>query len=215
MSLAPQSSHMTEPQAAEQYAYFASLFDYSQLDGTSLPQATNVGSTVSSRVMSPVDNTPALSFFNGGMESQMSLNTGPRQDVISLVTPSSYANDMFQDSSPSSGAPSPASHQQHPSFGQEAFHQYFNLDIQGDLAPLDFDLTSPRSTSGHSQSIPVLDHNSQRMSPTQASYVPPGGAAHSGTRRVAGSWRPPCVESDSHVERSSSGTWSYPVATRN
>lgn len=219
MALAPAQSY-SDPQAAAQYAYFASLFteyDYSQPNGGSPPHATDGGSGGSSGVMSPVETVAASNFFNDDV-SQVTLPTVTQQGVMSPVTPSPFMNNMIQGSHTSSGAPSPTAplQQQHiiPSFGQETFQQYFNFDIPADMS-LDLNATSPRSTHGFSQPMPVVDYNSQRTSPTQQiPYVPPVGAAHSGARRVGGSWRPPQPEFDSQAEHSPAGTWPYPVPAR-
>lgn len=214
LSLGPQQVPYQMERQSAAYAQFAHLFgsyDYSQTNVASPQQVTSNGngSTVPSRVMSPVEAPPPPAFFSNDIVPQ-------QQSLIPSEPPSPFFVDNIQGSRASSSAPSPSvfhhpHQQQHvvPSFGQE-FQQYFNFDAQSDMGSLDHSSISPRSTSGHSHSIPGLEHNVHGTSPTHhAPYVPPLGAAHVGSRRVAGSWKPPQPEADSQNEHSPSGTWPY------
>jgi hypothetical protein len=54
-----------------------------------------------------------------------------------------------------------------------------------------------------------LEQTSEMPQPTP--YAPPAGAAHSSTRRVAGSWKPSFAISDSPIEVSPPRSWGVPA----
>lgn len=210
----------------QQFANVFSSFDTSHIEGVSSTQTAYSTSGGPSRAISPVQTAASPAFFSNAQaptpfSHSSSSASPPAQGIMTPVTPSYYTNTL-ETARTTSGPSVTGSQQSHPSFGQEAYQQYFNFDDS--IGPLDTSPTALRtidtnpspprivSSSVESMMTPV----SQGSSPTQhAAYAPPPGAAHVGTRRVAASWKPPRPEPDSPIGDSSGPGWQYPaISTR-
>jgi hypothetical protein len=88
----------------------------------------------------------------------------------------------------------------HSSLDHESYNadDFINFDgiltLPPILSPVDMPTTSQR-----------LDQMSGALQPTP--YAPPAGASHSSTRRVAGSWKPSFVVTDSPIDVSPPRSW--------
>jgi hypothetical protein len=87
-------------------------------------------------------------------------------------------------------------------------HDSYNADdfINFDGVPTSTLTISPGNMPSTSQ---LFDRTLETLQPTP--YAPPAGAAHSSTRRVAGSWKPSFAISDSPIDVSPPRSWGVPA----
>jgi hypothetical protein len=206
------------------YAQLASLFDtYDYVDLNDASQTTDNTSAGPSRTISSTQIAAPPAFFSHEQQTpssrSSSSSTVPQQSAISPVTSQSFFNHGSRTSSSTSSFELPQQQQIHTSYGQESLQQYFNFDVHSNISPLDLNTTPPRPDApSHSNMISTMSYHSQRTSPPQppqhTPYTPPSAVAHTGTRRVAASWKPPRPDADSPIEHSPTEMWPYPVSAR-
>lgn len=95
------------------------------------------------------------------------------------------------------------------SFSADSMYQYLNLEpsMSASVPPPETTPSRPPPPV-HSQSMPFMTNDPEDADTAPPGpYIPPAGAAHSSTRRVAASWKPNFAPPDSPVDHSPTRPW--------